>query len=99
MMAVSVRPVDSGAGDPSWRVLISVPPGGFGRQLAIMRAWLDQNCGAGRWATAPAGRAGVVNDAITVYFADRAAAGAFIERFSCGYRAGRGSGYNRPATP
>jgi hypothetical protein len=70
-----------------WRVLIAVPPSGFGAQLAIMQAWLDQNCGRAGWEAAPAGIAGIVNDAVAFYFADRAAARAFVERFSCGYRA------------
>ena len=86
-MTVAAWQVDSGARVPAWRVLVAVPPDGFGRQLAIMRAWLDQHCGKAGWASAPAGLAGIVNDAIAFYFPDRAAAGAFIERFSCGYRA------------
>jgi hypothetical protein len=67
-------------------VLIAVPPAGFGPQLAVMRAWLDQNCSPAGWAAAPAGSGGVVNDALAFYFADRAAAHAFVDRFSCGYR-------------
>ena len=70
-----------------WRVLVAVPPAGFGAQLGIMRAWLDQSCGPAGWASAPAGTDGVVNDAVVFYFADRAAARAFVDRFSCGYRA------------
>jgi hypothetical protein len=68
------------------RVRIAVPPGGLGRQLAIMHAWLDDTCGATAWASAPAGLAGVVNDAIAFYFADAAFAHAFVARFCCGYR-------------
>ena len=70
-----------------WRVLVAVPPGGFDSQLKIMRAWLDQSCGRQGWGCAPAGTGGVVNDAVAFYFADRAAALAFVDRFSCGYRA------------
>ena len=70
-----------------WRVLVAVPPAGFGAQLWIMRAWLDQSCGPAGWEAAPAGSGGVVNDAVAFYFADGAAARAFVERFSCGYRA------------
>ena len=66
------------------RVLIAAPPA---RQLATMRTWLDQNFGAAAWASAPAGFAGVVNDAIAFYFAEPADARAFINRFGCGYRA------------
>jgi hypothetical protein len=28
------------------RIKLGIPPGGFGVQLAAMRAWLDENCGA-----------------------------------------------------
>ena len=69
-----------------WRVLIAVPPAGFGGQLAIMRAWLDAACGPEGWSAAPAGLNGIANDAIAFYFADKASAHAFVERFSCGYR-------------
>jgi len=68
------------------RVRIAVPPEGFGRQLAIMHAWLDETCGAEGWAMAPAGIAGVVNDAVAFYFEDAAFAHAFVARFCCGYR-------------
>jgi len=63
-----------------------VPPEGLGRQLAVMLGWLDQTCGAEGWATAPAGTAGIVNDAVAFYFADGAFAQAFVARFCCGYR-------------
>jgi hypothetical protein len=70
-----------------WQVLIAVPPAGFGGQLALMRAWLDHNCGPQGWASGPAGFRGIANDAVAFYFNDRALAHAFVERFSCGYRA------------
>jgi hypothetical protein len=70
----------------SVRVRIAVPPEGFGRQLEVMQAWLDENCGSEGWAMAPAGFAGVVNDALALYFEDAALADAFITRFCCGYR-------------
>ena len=69
------------------RVRIAVPPEGFGRQLEIIHAWLDENCGAEGWAIAPAGMAGVANDAVAFYFEDAAFAHAFVVRFCCGYRA------------
>ena len=69
------------------RVRIAVPPEGFGRQLEMMHAWLDETCGAQGWAMAPAGTAGVVNDAVALYFQDAAFAHAFVVRFCCGYRA------------
>jgi hypothetical protein len=68
------------------RVRIAVPPQGLGRQLEIMHAWLDETCGSSGWATAPAGLAGIVNDAIAFYFDDAAFAHAFVARFCCGYR-------------
>jgi hypothetical protein len=68
------------------RVRIAVPPEGLGGQLGIIHAWLDHTCGAEGWATASAGLAGVVNDAIAFYFADAALADAFVVRFCCGYR-------------
>src|SRR5580658_2779120 len=68
------------------RVRVAVPPGGFGRQLSDMHAWLDQVCGATGWTSAPAGIAGIVNDAVAFYFDDAALARAFVNRFCCGYR-------------
>jgi len=70
-----------------WRILVAVPPAGFGAQLGVMRAWLDQSCGPAGWQSAAAGTGGIVNDAVAFYFADCAAARAFVGRFSCGYRA------------
>jgi hypothetical protein len=68
------------------RVRLAVPPDGFGRQLATMHAWLDDTCGPHGWASAPAGIAGIVNDAVAFYFEDAAFAHAFVNRFCCGYR-------------
>jgi hypothetical protein len=68
------------------RVRIAVPPEGFGRQLSVMHAWLDEVCGATGWSSAPAGLGGVVNDAVAFYFEDAAFAHAFVNRFCCGYR-------------
>jgi hypothetical protein len=68
------------------RVRIAVPPGGFGRQLELMHAWLDEVCGPTGWISAPAGFAGVINDAVAFYFDDAAFAHAFVNRFCCGYR-------------
>jgi hypothetical protein len=59
---------------------------GLGRQLEIMHAWLNETCGVEGWATAPAGTASVVNDAIALYFEDTAFAHAFVARFCFGYR-------------
>ena len=68
------------------RVRIALPPVGLGRQLALMHAWLDETCGGDGWAKAPAGHAGIVNDAIAFYFENAAFAHAFVARFCCGYR-------------
>jgi hypothetical protein len=68
------------------RVRIAVPPEGFGRQLGIMHAWLDETCGAAGWSSAPAGLGGVLNDAVAFYFDDAAFAHALVNRFCCGYR-------------
>ena len=68
------------------RIRVAVPAGGFGRQLAVMRGWLDQVCGETGWASAPAGLTGVINDALAFYFDDAAFARAFVNRFCCGYR-------------
>lgn len=68
------------------RVRIAVPPEGLGSQLALMHGWLDETCGAAGWSSAPAGTAGVVNDAIAFYFESAAFAHAFVVRFCCGWR-------------
>jgi hypothetical protein len=68
------------------RVLVAVPPDGFGTQLPAMRSWLDETCGPGGWASALAGTSGVVNDAVAFYFAKAEHARAFIRRFCCAYR-------------
>ncbi len=63
------------------RFRLAVPPGGFGRRLEAMYAWLDQNCGADGWMITPAGLRGVVNDAVAIYFWDAALAAAFVARW------------------
>ena len=70
-----------------WRVLVAVPPSGFGPQLGIMQAWLDATCGPTGWASAPAGTGGIVNNAVAFYFVDPDSARAFVGRFCCAYRA------------
>ena len=69
------------------RIRIAVPPEGLGRQLDLMAAWLDANCGAGNWAMTPSGLRGVVKDALAIYFLDTALANAFVARWCIGYRA------------
>ena len=68
------------------RVRIAMPEGGFGRQFAVMRDWLDAVCGDGGWSSAPAGLIGIANDGVAFYFDDTAMAQAFVNRFCCGYR-------------
>jgi hypothetical protein len=83
------------------RIRVAVSPEGFGRQIEVMHAWLDEICGSDGWATAPAGFAGVVNDAVALYFEDAAHARAFIARFCCAYRVetnGAATGNRRPGT-
>ncbi len=88
-MTVATRQIEHDGSQPNRRrVLVAVPTGGFGPQLAVMRAWLVRNCGGAGWASAPAGLDGVVNDAVAIYFADESDARAFVNRFGCGYRAG-----------
>jgi len=68
------------------RVRIAVPPAGLGRQLAQMQDWLDHNAGADAWTMTPSGEWGVVNDAISIHFADATMASAFVARWCIGYR-------------
>jgi len=59
------------------RIRISVPPSGLGQRHTQITAWLDENCGADGWAMTPSGTRGVLNDALSIYFADAALANAF----------------------
>src|SRR6185437_14798146 len=68
------------------RIRIGVPTGGFGQRHAEMTAWLDENCGADGWAVTPSGTRGVLNDAISNYFADATLASAFVARWCVGAR-------------
>jgi hypothetical protein len=66
------------------RIKLGIPVGGYGGRLTEMQAWLDQNCGADGWAMTPAGRHGVVNDAVAIYFLDATSAAAFVSRWCAG---------------
>jgi hypothetical protein len=66
------------------RVRIAVPPGGLGKRLTQIIAWFDENCGSDGWAVTPSGVRGVLNDAISIYFADATLASAFIARWCVG---------------
>jgi hypothetical protein len=46
-----------------------------------MTAWLDENCGADGWSMTPSGMHGVLNDAVSIYFADATLASAFVARW------------------
>jgi hypothetical protein len=68
------------------RVRIGVPPGGFGQRYSQMIAWLDGNCGSDGWAMTPSGMRSVLNDAVSIYFADATLASAFVARWCAGSR-------------
>jgi hypothetical protein len=63
------------------RIRIAVPPGGLGQRHPQIAAWLDENCGADGWAMTPSGTRGVLNDALSIYFADATLASAFVVRW------------------
>jgi hypothetical protein len=63
------------------RIRIGVPPGGLGQRYSQITDWLDANCGADGWALTAAGTRGVLNDAVSIYFADATLASAFVERW------------------
>jgi hypothetical protein len=68
----------------SVRVRIGVPPGGFGQRHSQKTSWLDGNCGSDGWAMTPSGIRGVLNDAVSIYFADATLASAFVARWCAG---------------
>ena len=63
------------------RIRIGIPPEGLGGRLDQIFAWLDANCGANGWTSAPSSTRGVVNDALAIYFADVTLANAFVARW------------------
>ena len=68
------------------RIRIAVPQGGLGQRFGYVTAWLDQNCGSDGWAITPSGSRGVLNDAISIYFADATLASAFVARWCVGVK-------------
>jgi len=68
------------------RIRIAVPSEGLGRRHAQITAWLDENCGSDRWAMTRSGMRGVLNDAVSIYFADATLASAFVARWCVGSR-------------
>jgi hypothetical protein len=69
------------------RIKVAVPPEGLGSPLDQIFAWLDPNCGADRWTSAPSSTRGVVNDALAIYFAHVTLANAFVTRWCSAQRA------------
>jgi len=68
------------------RIRIGVPPDGLGSRLDRIKVWLDESCGADGWAMTPSGTRGVLNDALSIYFADATLASAFVARWCAGYQ-------------
>ena len=63
------------------RIRIGVPPDGLGSRLDQIKSWLDANCGADVWAITPSRTRGVLNDAVSIYFADATLTSAFVARW------------------
>ncbi len=63
------------------RIRITIPHEGFGNRLGQMNAWLDANCGVDGWTLTPSSIQGVVNDALSICFADATLASAFVARW------------------
>jgi hypothetical protein len=70
------------------RIRIGLPPSGLGQRFTEMRAWLDENFGAGAWAITPAGTRDVLNDALSICVADAALVSAFVARWCVESRVG-----------
>jgi hypothetical protein len=77
------------------RIRIDVPPSGLGQRHTQITAWLDENCGADGWAMTPSGTRGVLNDALSIYFADAALASAFVARWCVGTKVETAAGVFR----
>src|SRR5262249_34410907 len=69
------------------RISIAVPPNGLGQRYTQISAWLDEQCGMDGWAMTPSGTRGVLNDAISIFFADATLAGGFVARWCGGAKA------------
>ena len=63
------------------RIRIAVPPGGLRQRYTQITAWLDENCGADGWSMTPSRMRGVLNDAVSMYFAGATLASAFVARW------------------
>jgi hypothetical protein len=69
------------------RIRIALPPNGLAQRHTQITTWLDENCGANGWALTPSGTRGVLNDALSIYFADATLASAFVARWCVGSKA------------
>ena len=74
------------------RIRIAVPPNGLGQRHTQITSWLDENCGANAWAMTPSGTRGVLNDALSMYFADATLASALVTRWCVGSQVQTASG-------
>ena len=63
------------------RIRVGVAPEGLGQRYARITAWLDENCGLDGWAMTPSGTLGVLNDALSIYFANTTSASSFVARW------------------
>jgi hypothetical protein len=80
------------------RIRVGVPPGGFGQRHSRVTTWLDENCGADGWAMTPSGMRGVLNDAVSIYFADATLASVFVARLCAEYKVETAEGVFRVGT-
>jgi hypothetical protein len=65
------------------RVVIAVPPGGFGQWFDLAEIWLNENCGSDGWVVTPVGdrRRAVPLDTVAIYLRDATVAAAFVSRW------------------
>ena len=86
------------------RIRLGIPPEGFGQRYSELTGWLDANCGADGWVVTPSGMRRVLNDAISIYFADATLATAFVAQWCQGSKAETAGGVfqvreDEPAPP
>jgi hypothetical protein len=63
-----------------------------------MTGWLDENCGADRWAMTPSGMRGVRNDVLSIYLLGSTLASAFVTRWCLGCKVETAEGAFRTRT-
>ena len=66
------------------RIRLAIPPGGLGSRHTQITGWLDENCGSDGWAMTPSGMRGVLNDAVSLFFADVTLSRAFVAQWCAG---------------